>query len=87
MSRVPQKRPVPLAPDTFSYKMFLRDVVPTLFFVLTLIFFFTAPKLFPIAYSLVKPFLNEVTRNKIKIFGGMSVAPFFVIWSVLPLRI
>lgn len=29
-----------------------------------------APKLFPIAYSLVKPFLNEVTRNKIKIFGG-----------------
>ncbi|CAH3196634.1 unnamed protein product, partial [Porites evermanni] len=29
-----------------------------------------APKLFPIAYSLVKPFLNEVTRNKVKIFGG-----------------
>ena len=56
--------------------MFLRDVVPTLFFVLTLLFFFTAPKIFPIAYSLVKPFLNEVTRNKVKILGGMSVAPF-----------
>lgn len=55
--------------------MFLRYVVATLSFVLTLLFSFTAPKLFPIAYSLVKPFLNEVTRNKIKIFGGMSVAP------------
>lgn len=29
-----------------------------------------APKIFPIAYALVKPFLNEVTRNKVKILGG-----------------
>ena len=65
-----------MVPDAFSYKMFFRDLVPTLSFVLTLLFSFTAPKLFPIAYSLVKPFLNEVTRNKVKIFGGVSVAPF-----------
>ncbi|XP_078362571.1 SEC14-like protein 2 [Oculina patagonica] len=29
-----------------------------------------APKIFPIAYALVKPFLSEVTRNKVKILGG-----------------
>lgn len=28
-----------------------------------------APRIFPIAYALVKPFLNEVTRNKVKILG------------------
>ena len=32
-----------------------------------------APKIFPIAYSLVKPFLNEVTRSKVKILGGMTL--------------
>ena len=35
-------------------------------------FIFSAPKIFPIAYALVKPFLNEVTRNKVKILGGMD---------------
>jgi len=34
------------------------------------IFVIKAPKIFPIAYALVKPFLNEVTRNKVKILGG-----------------
>ena len=38
-----------------------------------------APKIFPIAYALVKPFLNEVTRNKVKILGGMALDCLFAI--------
>lgn len=34
------------------------------------IFFCTAPKLFPVAYNLVKHFLCENTRQKIFILGG-----------------
>ena len=30
----------------------------------------SAPKLFPVAYNLVKHFLSEITRNKIVILGG-----------------
>lgn len=30
-----------------------------------------APKLFPVAYALVKPFLSEETKNKVRILGGM----------------
>lgn len=37
----------------------------------------TAPKIFPVAYALVKPFLNEVTRNKVKILGGMDCGTKF----------
>lgn len=29
-----------------------------------------APKLFPVAYNLVKPFLSEETRKKIMVLGG-----------------
>lgn len=29
-----------------------------------------APKLFPVAFNLVKPFLSEITRQKIYILGG-----------------
>lgn len=29
-----------------------------------------APKLFPVAYNLVKPFLSEDTRKKIMVLGG-----------------
>ena len=29
-----------------------------------------APKLFPVAYNLVKPFLSEDTRKKIQVLGG-----------------
>lgn len=29
-----------------------------------------APKLFPVAYNLVKPFLSEDTRKKIMVVGG-----------------
>ena len=32
-------------------------------------FSFSAPKIFPIAYSLVKPFLSEETAKKIAILG------------------
>ena len=47
--------------------------------------YFAAPKIFPIAYALVKPFLNEVTRNKVKILGGMTLDCLFVyffVWNV-----
>ena len=46
---------------------------------------FSAPKIFPIAYALVKPFLNEVTRNKVKILGGMTLdcsLVYLFVWSV-----
>lgn len=29
-----------------------------------------APKLFPVAYNLIKPFLSEDTRKKIMVLGG-----------------
>lgn len=29
-----------------------------------------APKLFPVAYNLIKPFLSEDTRKKINVLGG-----------------
>lgn len=34
------------------------------------LFVIKAPKLFPVAYNLVKHFLSEITRNKIVILGG-----------------
>lgn len=36
--------------------------------------FLAAPKIFPIAYNLIKPFMCEETRRKIVIVGGMSAA-------------
>ena len=30
-----------------------------------------APKAFPVAYNLIKPFMDEVTRDKIIILGSM----------------
>lgn len=33
----------------------------------------SAPKLFPVAYNLVKHFLSEITRNKIIILGGETL--------------
>ena len=29
-----------------------------------------APKVFPVAYNLIKPFMNEVTRDKVVILGS-----------------
>jgi hypothetical protein len=34
-----------------------------------------APKVFPIAYSLIKPFLPERTRNKIVVLRNLAVRP------------
>ena len=39
---------------------------------MTNVYKFVAPKLFPVAYALVKPFLSEETRNKVRILGGKS---------------
>lgn len=38
-----------------------------------------APLIFPAAYNLVKPFLSEDTKNKVKILGGKIL--FIVILS------
>lgn len=50
-----------------SITAFYEDNFPE---VMKIILLIKAPKIFPVAYALVKPFLNEVTRNKVKILGG-----------------
>ncbi|PNJ49118.1 T0084650 isoform 1, partial [Pongo abelii] len=37
------------------------------------LFVVKAPKLFPVAYNLIKPFLSEDTRKKIMVLGGGSL--------------
>lgn len=32
--------------------------------------FLVAPKIFPVAYAIMKPFLSEDTRRKIQVLGG-----------------
>ena len=44
-------------------------------FLMVKCFSFLAPKIFPVAYNLVKPFMNECTREKIVVLG--SKAPDF----------
>ena len=47
-------------------------------------FSFLAPKIFPVAYNLVKPFMNECTREKIVVLGSKAPVsiPFQnVVWE------
>lgn len=47
-----------------------------------------APKLFPVAYNLVKPFLSDDTRKKIMVLGGEWLTlPNSTGQSVLSLRL
>lgn len=34
------------------------------------VFLYIAPRIFPIAYNIVKPFLNEDTKKKVAVLGG-----------------
>ncbi|PNJ49120.1 T0084652 isoform 3, partial [Pongo abelii] len=38
------------------------------------LFVVKAPKLFPVAYNLIKPFLSEDTRKKIMVLGGRWIS-------------
>lgn len=35
----------------------------------------SAPKLFPVAFNLIKPYITEETRRKVLILGGEWAAP------------
>lgn len=35
----------------------------------------SAPRLFPVAYNLMKPYISEETRRKVVILGGKWAAP------------
>ena len=35
----------------------------------------SAPKLFPVAFNLIKPYITEETRRKVVILGGEWAAP------------
>lgn len=52
-------------------------MMKTQFLLTTCVFFpVPAPKLFPVAYNLVRHFLSENTRQKIHILGGQASCVF-----------
>lgn len=51
---------------------------------LAFIFTPSAPKLFPVAYNLVKHFLSENTRQKIYILGGETLHHFTLLLDISP---
>ena len=60
--------------STYTVCPVVKVILPTVQVCLTFNCYIAAPKIFPIAYALVKPFLNEVTRNKVKILEKEKTA-------------